>query len=67
MAPIVWFSKRQPIVDSIVFGAEYVAIKNGIETCCDLRYKLIIMGVTLSGPTYVYGGKHVWCSQHPAA
>jgi hypothetical protein len=31
-------------------------MKNGIETCLDLRYKLIIMGVTLSGPTYVYGG-----------
>jgi hypothetical protein len=32
MAPIVWFSKRKPTVDSSVFGAEFVAIKNGIET-----------------------------------
>jgi hypothetical protein len=31
-------------------------MKNGIETCCGLRYKLIMMGVTLSGPTFVYGG-----------
>jgi hypothetical protein len=30
-------------------------MKNGIETCRGLRYKLGIMGVTLSGPTYVYG------------
>jgi hypothetical protein len=30
-------------------------MKNGIETCRGLRYKLIMMGVTLSGPTYVYG------------
>jgi hypothetical protein len=30
-------------------------MKNGIETCCGLRYKLRMMGVTLSGPTYVYG------------
>jgi hypothetical protein len=55
MAPIVWFSKRQPTVDSSVFGAEFVAMKNGIETCRGLRYKLIMMGVTLSGPTFVYG------------
>jgi hypothetical protein len=42
-------------VESSVFGAEFVAMKNGIETCCGLRYKLRMMGVTLSGPTYVYG------------
>jgi hypothetical protein len=55
MAPIVWFSKRQPTVESSVFGAEFVAMKNGIETCCGLCYKLIMMGVTLSGPTFIYG------------
>jgi hypothetical protein len=55
MAPILWFSKRQPTVESIVFGAECVAMKNGIETCRGLRYKLRMMGVTLSGPTLVYG------------
>jgi hypothetical protein len=30
-------------------------MNNVIETCRDLRYKLRMMGVTLSGPTYVYG------------
>jgi hypothetical protein len=55
MAPIVWFSKRQPTVESSVFGAEFVATKNGIETCRGLRYKLIMMGVALSGPIFVYG------------
>jgi hypothetical protein len=38
-----------------VFRVEFVAIKNGIETCRGLRYKLIMMGVALSGPTFVYG------------
>jgi hypothetical protein len=56
MAPIVWFSKCQPNVESSVFGADFVAMKNGIETCRGLRYKFRIMGVTLSGPTCVYGG-----------
>jgi hypothetical protein len=55
MMPIMWFSKRQPTVESSVFGAEFVAMKNGIETCRGLRYTLRMMGVALSGPTYVYG------------
>jgi hypothetical protein len=50
MTPIVWFSKRQPTAESSVFGAEFVAMKNCIETCRGLRYKLRI-----SGPTFVYG------------
>jgi hypothetical protein len=55
MAPTVWFSKRHPTVESSVFGAEFVAMKNGIETCRGLRYKLSMMGVALSGPIFVYG------------
>jgi hypothetical protein len=55
MAPIVWFSKRQPTVESSVFGAEFVAMNNVIETFRGIRHKLRMMGVTLSGPTFVYG------------
>jgi hypothetical protein len=55
MAPIVWFSKRHPTVVSSVFGAEFVAMKNGIENTRGLRYKLRMMGVAIGGPTYVYG------------
>jgi hypothetical protein len=55
MAPIAWFSKRRPTVESSVFGADCVAMKNGIETCHGLRYKLMMMGVSSSGPIFVYG------------
>jgi hypothetical protein len=55
MAPIVWLSKHHPSVESSVFGAEFVMLKNGIEICRGLRYKLRMMGVTLGGPTYFYG------------
>jgi hypothetical protein len=55
MAPIVWHFKRHPTVESSVFGVEFFSIKNGIETCRGLRYKLRMMGVALSGPTFVYG------------
>jgi hypothetical protein len=56
MAPIVWFSKRQPTVESSIFGPDFVAMNNGIETCRGLHYKLRMIGVTLGGPTFVYGG-----------
>jgi hypothetical protein len=55
MSPIVWFSKRQPTVESSVFVTEFVAMKNGIETTRGLRYKLRMMGVAIEVPTYVYG------------
>ena len=55
MAPIVWYSKKQPTIETAVFGAEFVAMKNGIETLRGLRYKLRMMGVPLSRPNFVYG------------
>ena len=54
-APIVWLSKKQPTVETSVFGAEFVAMKHGIETVRGLRYKLRMMGVEVMGLTYVYG------------
>ena len=54
-ALIAWYSKRQPTVESSVFGAEFVALKNGMEAIRGLRYKLRMMGVPISGPTYTFG------------
>jgi hypothetical protein len=31
MVPIVWFSNHHPTVEPSSFGAEFVAMKNGIE------------------------------------
>jgi hypothetical protein len=59
MAPIVWFSKHHPAVDSSVFGAEFVAMNNGIETCSGLRYKLRMVSVTLSAPPLCLWGQYV--------
>ena len=38
-----------------MFGAEFVAMKTGVEALRDIRYKLCMMFVLLTGPTYVYG------------
>ena len=55
MAPITWFSKKQSTIETSVFGAEFVAMKQGMETLRGIRYKLRMMGVPLSGPSYIYG------------
>ncbi len=52
---IIWLSKKQPTLETSVFGTEFVAMKHGIETLRGLRYKLRMMGVPVSGPSYVYG------------
>ena len=54
-APIVWFSKKQATIETSVFGAEFVAMKQGMECLRGLRYKLRMMGVAISGPSYIYG------------
>ena len=54
-ALIQWCSKKQPTVETSVFGAEFVAMKHGIETIRGIRYKLRMMGIKLSGATYVFG------------
>ena len=48
-------SKKQATIEGSVFGAEFVAMKTGVETLRGIIYKLRMMGVTLTGPTYVYG------------
>ena len=55
MALIMWCSQKQPTVESSVFGAEFVAMKSGIEAARGLRYKLRMMGIPINGPTYIFG------------
>jgi hypothetical protein len=54
-APVIWFLKRQNTVESSVFGSEFVAMKTAVEVLHGLRYKLRMMGIQISGPTYGFG------------
>lgn len=54
-ALINFLSKRQSTVETSVFGAEFCAMKSGIEALRGLRYKLRMMGVPLRGPSYIFG------------
>ncbi len=55
LAPIIWPSKQQATIETSVFGAEFVDMKHGIKTLRGLRYKIRMMGIPLSRPTYIYG------------
>ena len=55
MTLVNWVSKKQPTIETSVFGAEFVALKNGMEALTGLRYKLRMMGVKVSGSSYIYG------------
>jgi hypothetical protein len=54
-APIIWFSKRQGTIETSVFGAEFVAMRAGIEAGRSLRYKLRMMGIPIEDPIYCFG------------
>jgi hypothetical protein len=55
LAPIIWLPKQQATIETSVFSAEFVAMKHGIKMLRGLRYKICMMGIPLSGPTYIYG------------
>ncbi len=55
LAPIICLSKQQATIETSVFGAEFVAMKHSIKMLRGLRYKIRMMGVPFSGPTYFYG------------
>ncbi len=52
---IIWLFKKQPTLETSIFSAEFVAMKHGIETLREIRYKLWIIGVPMTGPSYIYG------------
>jgi hypothetical protein len=54
MALIDWVSKKQATIETSVFGAEFVAMKHGIEKLQGICYKLSMMGIPLTGPSYIF-------------
>ncbi len=55
MALIDWNSKKQSTIETSVFGAKFVAMKQGIEKLRGLHYKLRMMGISLTSPSCIYG------------
>ena len=48
-ALIQWISKKQATIETSVFGAEFVAMKIGMESLRGLQYKLRMMGGPIGG------------------
>ena len=59
---VQWFLKKQSTVETLVFGTEFATIKQGINALRGLRFKLRMMGILISGPSYIYGGQYVSCT-----
>ena len=55
MSMINWQTKKHATVKGAVFGAEFLAMKQGLEALRGIRFKLRMMGVKIDVPTYVYG------------
>ena len=53
--PFDWYSKWKNIVESDVFGLEFVTQNIAMERLRELLCKLHIMGIPISGTTYMYG------------
>jgi len=60
-APILWYSKKQATIESSTFGSEIVAMRTCMEFVKELRYKLRMMGVPLTGPAVC------WCDNQSVA
>ena len=55
MTLIIWYSKKHSTIETSISGTEFVAMKIGIKTFCAIQYKLRMMGVPISGASYIYG------------
>ena len=53
-ASIVWYSKRQRMVETSTFGSEFVALRIATELVPGLRCELRMMDVPLDRPTLMY-------------
>ena len=54
-ALVRWLSKKQSMIKTSVFGAEFVAMEIGMESLRGLQYKLRMMGVPIWGPSLIFG------------
>ena len=49
-----WFSKKQSTLETSVFGAEFVTMKQSTDALRCLRYKLWMMGIPITSPSLIY-------------
>ena len=66
-APMMWYSKRQNMVEAPTFGSEFIALRVGCKINDGLIYKLCMMGVPIQRPTNTYCDNEVVVSNSSLA
>ena len=51
---VQWLSKKQSMVETTVFGNQFVTMKEGIDAFRSLRHKLQKVGIQIFYPSYIY-------------
>jgi hypothetical protein len=54
-APIYWTSKKRGSCETSTFGSKFVAMKQATASVCGLRFKLLMMGITVDKPAFIFG------------
>ncbi len=52
-ALISWYSKRQSTIETCTFGAEFVAMKTGVEAIPGIHFKIHMIGIPIDGATHI--------------
>ena len=53
-APVVWYSKRQNMVETSTFSSKFIAMKTAVEQIEALQYKLRMFGIPIEGSMNVF-------------
>lgn len=66
-APIYWLSKKQNSVETSSFESEFLAMKHCYEYIRGLRYKICMMGISMTRGDFVYGDNQsvLWNTTYP--
>ena len=54
-APTDWFPKHQNQFESATYGSEFMTARQAIEQIIDLCYTLRMLGVSIIGPSWLFG------------
>ena len=53
-APIIWFIKRQNLLEASIFGSDFTAVKTSVDITEAFCYKLSMFGVPIDVPTEIF-------------
>eukprot|EP00957_Ditylum_brightwellii_P063821 4843222-Ditylum_brightwellii.AAC.1 len=53
--PIDWLSTMQNTVETAKYGSEFVAARTAVDQIVDFCYTLHMLGVPLTGPSWIFG------------